>query len=220
MVRVMYTWPLWQWNWSQSPEWNSPLQSCMCVQIEFCQRSCKYHWKNQYFGQTAPQSLRYIKIESRRFQTFVANRVYIIREASDVSQWRHVGTKLNSDDYASRGLQANAFLKCKDWISGPDFLKESAEQWPNSPSDLILSADDPEVKHGHIFVNATVKGDHNPTSTLLHHFSSWSKLKKAVAWYLKVRNVLLQLSRKWKEILTSVSVNKSHQDKQKHLVAA
>lgn len=150
----------------------------------------------------------------------MANRVYIIREASDVSQWRLVGTKLNSADYASRGLQANAFLKCKDWISGPDFLKESAEKWPNSPSDLILSAGDPEVKHGHIFVNATVKGDHNPTSTLLHHFSSWSKLKKAVAWYLKVRNVLLQLSRKRKEILTSVSVNKSHQDKQKHLVAA
>ncbi len=39
--------------------------------------------------------LRYIRNESRRFQTFVANRINIIRSASKVSQWRYISTKLN-----------------------------------------------------------------------------------------------------------------------------
>lgn len=67
--------------------------------------------------------LRYIHSESQRFKTFVANRVSKIREASNVSQWRHVGTKLNPADYKSRGLNAVVFLKCNYWFLGPDFLK-------------------------------------------------------------------------------------------------
>lgn len=36
--------------------------------------------------------LKYINNENRRFQTFVANRVAVIREASDTTQWRYIHT--------------------------------------------------------------------------------------------------------------------------------
>ena len=39
--------------------------------------------------------LKYIKNETKRFQTFVANRISLVRDATDVSQWRYVGTKEN-----------------------------------------------------------------------------------------------------------------------------
>lgn len=69
--------------------------------------------------------LKYIKNETQRFQMFVTNRVSAIREASCATQWRYINTKLNLADHASRGLKADGFLKCSNWIQGPSFLKQS-----------------------------------------------------------------------------------------------
>ena len=49
--------------------------------------------------------LRYIKNTSKRFQTFVANQLQTIHDASSFNQWRHVPTKLNPADLASRGIK-------------------------------------------------------------------------------------------------------------------
>ena len=54
--------------------------------------------------------LKYLNNESARFQTFVANRVTLIRELSNISQWRYVNTSLNPADSALRGLTATLFL--------------------------------------------------------------------------------------------------------------
>ena len=42
--------------------------------------------------------LQYIRNESKRFKTFVTNRVAKIHDASDVSQWRYVDSKSNPSD--------------------------------------------------------------------------------------------------------------------------
>lgn len=49
--------------------------------------------------------LKYIKNEEKRFDAFVENRVSTIRYATNVSQWRYVGAKLNPADHASRGIE-------------------------------------------------------------------------------------------------------------------
>ena len=48
--------------------------------------------------------LQYIRNQSRRFHTFVANRLSVIHEKSTPSQWRHVGSELNPADEVSRSL--------------------------------------------------------------------------------------------------------------------
>lgn len=45
--------------------------------------------------------LKYIANEQTRFHTFVANRISLIRANTNVSQWRHIGTKMNPADMAS-----------------------------------------------------------------------------------------------------------------------
>ncbi len=47
--------------------------------------------------------LGYINNDSRRFKTFVANRVQAIRNHSQPEQWRYVKTCDNPADWASRG---------------------------------------------------------------------------------------------------------------------
>ena len=54
--------------------------------------------------------LKYIANETKRFHTFEANRASVIRESSDIEQWRYVGSKENPADEASRGMKAQDFL--------------------------------------------------------------------------------------------------------------
>ena len=91
--------------------------------------------------------IRYVENENRRFQTFVANRIAIIRDRSKPAQWRFVDGTLNPADLASRGLTAVKFLKSNVWMNGPDFLWKPRSSWPERPESLQsteVPLDDPE----------------------------------------------------------------------------
>ena len=150
---------------------------------------------NSVFWTDSTSVLKYIRNDTKRFQTFVANRVGVIRESTDIDQWRHIATERNPADLASRGMTAEAFLKPNVWISGPRFLLGTEENWPFSPVDLgIISHDDPEVKKDKaITVNVIQASEPSPTNQLIHYFSTWTKLQRAVAWFLRLKNLLQSL---------------------------
>jgi len=86
--------------------------------------------------------LKYIANSNTRFQG-VANFL----DGSTPMQWRHVPTKLNPADDASRGLKVDALLAATRWKIGPSFLWEQEDNWPNQSTIAEeLSSDDPEVK--------------------------------------------------------------------------
>ena len=91
--------------------------------------------------------LRYVNNEDKRFHTFVANRIAIIRDGYDPNQWRYVSGESNPGDDLSRGLSAETLLDRERWIKGPEFLWMRMEVWPRNPTmlDSILDTD-PEVK--------------------------------------------------------------------------
>ncbi|KAL7825869.1 hypothetical protein SRHO_G00336070 [Serrasalmus rhombeus] len=99
---------------------------------------------------------------------------------------------MNPADYASRGLNAEEFLRNNIWINGPKFLADLPKHWPNQPVELTVSSDDSELKRKVFEVHATVAGQFDATSTLLNYFSTWSKLRTAVAWILKLNSLLAQ----------------------------
>lgn len=90
--------------------------------------------------------LKFLNNEDRRFHTFVANRISIIREVYEPSQWRHVGSKDNPADDASRGMKVCDFLKDRRWLEGPAFLWKTIEDWPKTMLDITLEANDKEVR--------------------------------------------------------------------------
>ena len=57
------------------------------------------------FWSDSQRTLKYIKNESERFQTYVANHMAEIRDVTSPDQWRHCLGKVNSADDASRGLK-------------------------------------------------------------------------------------------------------------------
>ena len=71
--------------------------------------------------------LQYINNESKRFQTYVANRVAEIREVTSPDQWRHCPGKVNPADDALRGLKPRKICCQHRWRRGPEFLWEAEE---------------------------------------------------------------------------------------------
>lgn len=145
-------------------------------------------WKRELHMQLQPSVfwcdsttvLKYIKNETSRFRTFVANQV------SEVSQWRYVNTTSNPADSASRGLRVDVFIKNITWLSGPEYLLHPEQDWPVNPDQSKLLPDDPEVKVS-VLVNAVhCSEQEDVTSRLINHFSSWTRLRKSVAWILRL----------------------------------
>ncbi len=141
-----------------------------------------YYWSDSMIV------LKYIANENKRFHTFVANRVSMIRELSDPSNWRHVSSKENPSDLITRGLSATD-LSCEMWVSGPNFLARPQEEWPSEQCDLDLT-DDPEVKSVKEKLCLAINTKDSPLNELMLHYSDWFKLRRAIAWLLVLKNIL------------------------------
>jgi hypothetical protein len=87
--------------------------------------------------------LWWVKQQSRRYQTYVSNRIGIIQGASTPEQWRHVEGIRNPADIASRGASLNDLLDNDLWWHGPDFLNGEVS-WPIQKQIWIEK--DPELK--------------------------------------------------------------------------
>ena len=143
--------------------------------------------------------LRYVKNESTRFHMFVANRVAVLREGSSPDQWRYVEGVANPGDCASRALTAKALLSCQRWLLGPEFLWKSEEDWPRNPLSLgCLQDGDPEVKMVYKVCHASVSESEHPLVEYFQRASSWHRLKKSVAWFLRYLGNLKRLSKRGK----------------------
>jgi hypothetical protein len=153
-----------------------------------------------YFWTDSMTVLRYINNESTRFQTFVANRLAVIRDASKSTQWNYIKSEVNPADDCSRGLSIEKFLETKRWLCGPEFLSRPKSEWPTQENHFFEGAvDDLEIKKAtSAAAKVNVKGEDGVLDALFKRYSSWHSLKKAVAWILKVKSRLKELVSKKK----------------------
>ena len=79
---------------------------------------------------------------------FVANRIQLIRDHSEVRQWRFVDTKENPADDASRGLDGPTLLRQQRWLEGPDFLWKPEDDWARQPFAMGQIPDDDPRNQG------------------------------------------------------------------------
>ena len=139
--------------------------------------------------------LQYIRNQSNRFHTFVANRLSVIHENSAPHQWRHISSELNPADEVSRGLTVEEMCANSKWLNGPQFLTRRDEFWPRDPTlhEPELSDDDPEIKRAQS--NSQSSSGHQSgdvLSSLIERHSSWERLKRAVAWLHRFRTWFIE----------------------------
>ncbi len=125
--------------------------------------------------------LGYIQNEVRRFRTYVANRQRKILELTKKDQWKHIDTKNNPADYASRGLSVGEEEKVRIWLNGPAVLWET-----NDPAELpaiqaVLPDDDPEIQPSLACNAVLLRNGDGVLKVLESRVSSWLRMKLVVA---------------------------------------
>ena len=145
--------------------------------------------------------LQYLSNESRRFHTFVANRVAEVKELTAGGTWRHVPGKLNPADDCSRGLDACELMAESRWLSGPAFLCRNQEDWPVQVIPAPLTDEVAEVKPA-ILVSAvgeTCEPLPDPAK-----FSCWLRCRRVAAWTRRfVHNAAADVDKRRRGPLTS-----------------
>ncbi len=143
--------------------------------------------------------LQYLRNEERRFLVYVANRVQAIRGRTKVLSWHHVRSELNPVDATSRGVEAQA-LGTDLWQHGPEFLRQTEENWPELDLLPDVARDDAELKingkwGGRAAVNASVvrpkEEAEGPLEFLMARNSPWDRL-------LRVTTRLLSIKDRWR----------------------
>ena len=125
--------------------------------------------------------LHYIQNDKKRWPVFVANRVQLIRNFSDPAEWHYVSSDLNPADDASRGISVEELLNESVWLKGPDFLHDQNKQ------DFASNESELEVHEVAVQVS---QAKTDAVHYLIHYFSSWQRLKMAVAVFSKVKCIL------------------------------
>ncbi|XP_060855028.1 uncharacterized protein LOC132932675 [Metopolophium dirhodum] len=74
-------------------------------------------------------ALVWIRSSPHRWATFIANRTSLIHDLTTPAIWRHVPTKENPVDCASRGLFPSELLNHSLWWTGPSFLLSPPDKW-------------------------------------------------------------------------------------------
>ncbi|XP_036146042.1 uncharacterized protein LOC118646697 [Monomorium pharaonis] len=126
-------------------------------------------------------TLNWITSPSRKWSTFVANRVGEIQDLTKTSSWRHVASTDNPADLLSRGLLTNDLINSEIWWHGPSYLKLPENQWPSGNFDLIAN-DMPEQKKQ---TNVALAMDGSITNDLLNRTSSLNKACRILAYCLR-----------------------------------
>ena len=130
--------------------------------------------------------LQYIDNSDKRFQTFVANRISLIRECSNPEQWHHIKSQENPADCVSRGMHAKELVKNKAWIHGPEILSQDIQYQLREKNDHLR--DDCEVKNSSTIYAAMLEDD--VVFNLAKCCSTLYKLKNTIAWILRVKQWL------------------------------
>ncbi|KAL9984241.1 hypothetical protein ACROYT_G006514 [Oculina patagonica] len=99
---------------------------------QVCRDELTYKIDRVVFWTDSQTTLQYIKNETKRFNTYVANRIAEIREITRPDQWRHCPGRLNPADDASRGLKPKRLSSQHRWWKGPEYLWQSENNWPKT----------------------------------------------------------------------------------------
>ena len=135
---------------------------------------------------------------------FVANRVAAFQAITPSSAWKHVPTKNNTADLASRGLFTSKRAGNYLWWHRPTWSSQIEEFWP-SRENVRNFEDDSEirVKTHHAHKKSKFCLDYLPT-----RISSWPKLIRVLAYVLKFLTIKTKLSPIEIETVNDVSIVK------------
>ncbi|XP_071092701.1 uncharacterized protein [Haliotis cracherodii] len=161
------------------------------VYLRLCDKSENIHvaflMDNVSYYTYSTTVIHYINSEKKRFPVFVANRVRLIRDFSSPDQWKYIDTYDNPADVASRGTTTAKLLQDDKWFKGPVFLRTPETEW--TIKQLLTDCDEQCEETVQSCVTQAQICE-SGMDCLINHYSNWYRLKRAVAVYSCVMDIL------------------------------
>ncbi|XP_036322336.1 uncharacterized protein LOC118736350 [Rhagoletis pomonella] len=121
--------------------------------------------------------LSWLRSDPTRYKQFVMFRVGEIQETTDIAEWKYVPSKLNVADLGTKQISTPDFSTSGQWISGPTFLRQQEENWPNlqcKPEGNKQREERPQL--------VAVNIQNEPPLIDLTRFSKWERLFGCTAY--------------------------------------
>ena len=168
-----------------------------------------YYWVDSF------TTLCWIK-NHRPWKQYVQHRVDVIRKLTDIEKWRFCPGNMNPADIPSRGCSGKDLVESELWWSGPTFLREPSNLWPETPSASAPNTTSEElVKHTPAITHSLATAALNRTlyENLeeimdIERYGSKLKLLRVTAYVLKFI-LLLRGNRSVVQHLIPLEVNHS-----------
>ncbi|XP_062715374.1 uncharacterized protein LOC134291519 [Aedes albopictus] len=138
--------------------------------------SIKIH--KRFFWTDSRDVMCWLHSDHRRYSQYVGARISEVLETTDLRDWRWVPTKLNVADDGTKWKNSPDFSTSSRWFQGPDFLRESEEQWPISPQPVRTT---PTELRPHLHLHFIAFEPIIDTSK----FSQWRTLLRTTAYVFR-----------------------------------
>ncbi|XP_071138858.1 uncharacterized protein [Mytilus edulis] len=127
--------------------------------------------------------LGYITNQTRRFHTYVSNRIERILSVSSSNQWQFVPTHLNPSDCGTR-YSISVDMENNPWLLGPKWMKNSDEEAQCDVKILypLVSPDNDKEIRKEISASKTSIDALAPIVGRFKKISSWRRLVKAISF--------------------------------------
>ncbi|XP_066916601.1 uncharacterized protein [Clytia hemisphaerica] len=158
-------------------------------------KETKFEIVSTTFWADSECTLKCIKNESTTFSKYVMNRLDEVRTNSDLKDWQFISGDDNPADDCTRYVSPFKLTSAGHrWFNGPPILHEKGDIRANDVLALLSST--VSATSNDIITNkmtttneVTTNDTTNERSDIIKwdHYSSWSKLKRQVAWLLKIK---------------------------------
>ncbi|XP_030386687.1 uncharacterized protein LOC115633383 [Scaptodrosophila lebanonensis] len=145
--------------------------------------------------------LQWLHSKDRKFKPYVAHRVTEILSISHADQWRWVPSAENPADTATRQVAVPKINHNSMWLTGPEFLKKSSNQWPKTISEPQSGILEEEIE-----TKTVLSCQVSEPIVKFIKFSSLSRLIRVFAWVLRAKhNLVYRTSMKKSERIPPLS---------------
>ncbi|UYV64960.1 hypothetical protein LAZ67_3002566 [Cordylochernes scorpioides] len=156
-------------------------------------------------------TLCWIQSNPTKWKVYISNRVEKIQKTSRVDQWHHVPGVENPADCASRGIMPSKLVDHYLWWNGPSWLTTFDSRILSNKASVVEESEIVqsygELIQIHYSSAEDVKSHSLPDS--ITRFSSYSRMKRTLAWCLRFINNSRYPSNKFSGTLTTKEIRSS-----------
>lgn len=124
--------------------------------------------------------LGYLNNNTRRFYTYVSNRVAIIHGRSRPEQWKYISTSRNPADVGTRGVSCIEELVGGTGIQGPPHSEDEDDHARPDSYQLLDPDNDCEVRPCIKTSKTATEELPRQITSMFEKFSSWQRLIRAI----------------------------------------